>query len=45
VPKLSATPGEVNTRAPTLGQHTDKVLDNLGIGTATRDAWRERGII
>ncbi|MDI7047365.1 CoA transferase, partial [Escherichia coli] len=45
VPKLSATPGTVNTCAPTLGQHTDKVLENLGIGTTTRDAWRARGII
>ncbi|CAE6713886.1 Succinyl-CoA--L-malate CoA-transferase beta subunit [Paraburkholderia domus] len=45
VPKLSATPGAVNTSAPTLGQHTDEVLDNLGIDTATRNAWRARGII
>ena len=45
VPKLSATPGTVNTQAPTLGQHTDEVLENLGIDTTTRDAWRARGII
>jgi formyl-CoA transferase len=45
VPKLSATPGTVNTHAPTLGQHTDEVLENLGIDTTTRDAWRARGII
>jgi formyl-CoA transferase len=45
VPKLSATPGEVLTPAPTLGQHTDKVLGELGIDGATRDAWRARGII
>jgi formyl-CoA transferase len=45
VPKLSATPGAVHRPAPTLGQHTDKVLENLGIDAMTRDAWRIRGII
>ncbi|HEU4374144.1 MAG TPA: CoA transferase [Telluria sp.] len=45
VPKLSATPGEARALAPTLGQHTDKVLQNLGIDASTRDAWRARGII
>jgi formyl-CoA transferase len=45
VPKLSATPGEALQPAPTLGQHTDKVLQDLGIDAATREAWRARGII
>lgn len=45
VPKLSATPGEALKLAPTLGQHTDKVLQSLGIDASTRDAWRARGII
>lgn len=45
VPKLSATPGTVHQAAPTLGQHTDKVLENLGINKSKRDEWRERGII
>jgi formyl-CoA transferase len=45
VPKLSETPGEVRTAAPTLGEHTDQVLDSLGIDIETRGAWRARGII
>jgi formyl-CoA transferase len=45
VPKLSATPGTIDTQAPTLGQHTDGVLKRIGIDSETRDAWRARGII
>jgi formyl-CoA transferase len=45
VPKLSATPGEVRSAAPTLGQHTDEILSGLGIDEETRDAWRRRGIV
>ncbi|ALM85122.1 CaiB/BaiF CoA-transferase family protein [Bordetella sp. N] len=45
VPKLSATPGEVHSPAPTLGQHTDEVLDALGVDAQRRADWRARGII
>lgn len=45
VPKLTATPGHVHSRAPTLGQHTDAVLDGIGIDAPTREAWRARGLI
>jgi formyl-CoA transferase len=45
VPKLSATPGDIRRPAPTLGQHTDAVLDGIGIDAATRADWRSRGII
>jgi formyl-CoA transferase len=45
VPKLSDTPGQVLTPAPTLGQHTDEVLAGLGIDAATVDGWRKRGIV
>lgn len=31
VPKLSATPGAIVRRAPTLGEHTDEVLQALGM--------------
>ncbi|OIN47021.1 formyl-CoA transferase [Pseudomonas azotoformans] len=45
VPKLTATPGRVQSRAPSLGQHTDAVLDGIGIDAPTRAAWRARGLI
>ncbi|PLZ02630.1 formyl-CoA transferase [Burkholderia sp. WAC0059] len=45
VPKMSETPGGIYEAAPALGQHTDAVLDALGIDAATRAAWRARGII
>jgi formyl-CoA transferase len=45
VPKLSSTPGGVERPAPTLGQHTDEVLEALGIDSRQRAAWRERGLI
>jgi formyl-CoA transferase len=45
VPKLSETPGEVRSVAPSLGQHTDEVLSSLGIEESRLQAWRERGII
>ena len=45
VPKLSATPGGVRSRAPTLGQHTDAVLGRLGIDADTRAQWRSRGLV
>ncbi len=45
VPKLSATPGEVNREAPTLGQHTSEILTSLGINASTQADWKARGII
>ncbi|AZE83941.1 L-carnitine dehydratase/bile acid-inducible protein F [Pseudomonas orientalis] len=45
VPKLTATPGRVRSRAPSLGQHTDAVLESIGIDAPTRTAWRARGLI
>ncbi|WP_106804458.1 CaiB/BaiF CoA-transferase family protein [Pseudomonas sp. S5D5] len=45
VPKLMATPGRVHSRAPALGQHTDAVLERIGIDAPTREAWRARGLI
>lgn len=45
VPKLSATPGQINREAPTLGQHTAEILDALGIDGAKQSDWKSRGII
>jgi crotonobetainyl-CoA:carnitine CoA-transferase CaiB-like acyl-CoA transferase len=43
--RLSATPGEIASRPPTLGEHTDLVLAELGYDTAELAALRQGGII
>ena len=45
VPKLGETPGTIHHAAPTLGQHTDAILERLGFDQHTRDDWRSRNII
>jgi formyl-CoA transferase len=45
VPKLSETPGTIHHDAPALGQHTDEILERLGVDQHTRDDWRSRNII
>jgi crotonobetainyl-CoA:carnitine CoA-transferase CaiB-like acyl-CoA transferase len=45
LPKLSATPGRLGDGGPSLGQHTDEVLDELGIDPQTRAKLRQAGII
>ncbi|MNW06660.1 crotonobetainyl-CoA:carnitine CoA-transferase [compost metagenome] len=45
VPKLGSTPGQIHRPAPTLGQHTDEVLSELGIAPDVCADWRSRGII
>lgn len=45
LPKLSATPGRIGKGGPALGQHTDEVLDELGIDQATRIKLRQAGIL
>ncbi|PKG46856.1 MULTISPECIES: CaiB/BaiF CoA transferase family protein [Halomonadaceae] len=45
LPKLSATPGRIGDGGPTLGQHTDDVLGELGIDHETRAKLRQAGII
>ena len=45
LPKLSATPGRLGDGGPSLGQHTDDVLDELGIDLQTRAKLRQAGII
>jgi crotonobetainyl-CoA:carnitine CoA-transferase CaiB-like acyl-CoA transferase len=43
--KLSATPGEIRRPAPTLGQHTDEILREAGIGDERIRALREKGVV
>ncbi|MFO1116634.1 MAG: CoA transferase [Beijerinckiaceae bacterium] len=43
--RLSATPGEIRRRAPTLGEHTDEVLSSIGYDGAAIAALREKGIV
>ena len=45
VPKLSATPGGITRRAPTLGEDTEAVLREVGVSDAQLQALRERGVI
>jgi formyl-CoA transferase/CoA:oxalate CoA-transferase len=43
--KLSATPGSVRTAPPTLGQHTDSILSELGRSPDAIAALRARGVV
>ncbi len=43
--RLSLTPGEILNRPPTLGEHTDLVLGELGYDAATIAALRKAGAI
>lgn len=45
VPKLSASPGEIHDRAPTLGEHTDTVLKQAGFDDAAIADLRARKVI
>lgn len=45
VPKLSATPGRITRRAPTLGEDTQAVLRELGITPEQEAALRDRGVL
>lgn len=43
--KLHGTPGEVHTRPPILGEHTDQVLRELGYSAAEINALKQEGAI
>jgi len=43
--KLSRTPGQIRRPAPTLGQHTDEILRELGLSTESILALRERQVV
>jgi len=42
--KLSDTPASIRTAPPTLGQHTDTVLGELGLSAAQIGKLRQRGV-
>jgi len=43
--KLSETPGSVRTPPPVLGEHTEAVLRELGVGAGEVAALRDEGVI
>ncbi|MBV8056398.1 MAG: CoA transferase, partial [Deltaproteobacteria bacterium] len=43
--KLSETPGSIRSLAPTLGQHTDAILADLGYTPQEVARWRADGAI
>jgi CoA:oxalate CoA-transferase len=43
--KLTATPGEIRTPAPALGQHTEEILTALGYSSLLLAQWRQEGVI
>ncbi|WNC08402.1 CaiB/BaiF CoA transferase family protein [Pseudomonas coleopterorum] len=45
VPKLSATPGVVNWQGPSLGQHTQDVLTELGLSQSAIQRLKDEGIV
>ena len=42
---LSETPGEIHQRAPTLGEHTEQILHELGYSEAEINALRKKRIV
>ena len=43
--RLSKTPGGVRHRAPTLGEHTEEVLGEIGYSAEDISALRESGVV
>jgi crotonobetainyl-CoA:carnitine CoA-transferase CaiB-like acyl-CoA transferase len=43
--KLSETPGEIRHRAPILGEHTDRIMAELGYGAAEIAELREKRVV
>ena len=45
VPKMSDTPGNVNWQGPSLGQHTQAVLGDLGLSEETIQRLKDEGVV
>ena len=43
--KLGDTPGDVRRIPPGLGEHSDEILAEIGLGAQERDGLREQGIV
>ena len=43
--ELSETPGEIRSRAPTLGEHTGQIMEELGYSADEIAAFRENRIV
>ena len=43
--ELSRTPGEIRTRAPTVGEHTDQIMGELGYSDAEIAQLREKRVV
>ena len=43
--KLSETPGSIRSLAPSLGQHTDEILADIGYDPTQIVRWRDEGSI
>ncbi len=44
IPKLSRTPGSIKTLAPDIGDHTDEILQGIGLSDSQVASLKERGI-
>lgn len=44
-PKLSETPGKVNSAGPSLGENTAEILSQLGYDQSEQDQFKQEGII
>jgi crotonobetainyl-CoA:carnitine CoA-transferase CaiB-like acyl-CoA transferase len=42
---LSETPGSIRRRAPTLGEHTDQILSQLGYSKQAIAELREKAVV
>ena len=45
IPKLSNNPGAIRCRAPTLGEHTQTILQSIGLSDEQIKALKETGVL